>query len=228
MKGTFSSVFAAGAAGMWLLSGCAGIPKHEVHVSEALRAHPVESVLIFEPGLRKKIKRVAPEDLQEMDTEHRAASSQQILQILKRVIGSSLMVESAFIPDESARAWARKITDELSVERVPLSVEPMELPVESVLLVGLLRYGQIRDQVRVRALQFIPGTKTYKLGKERWQYICDLQILLVNPREGTVLLEVRHDARLSSPLDDPQLLEQVATEAAWAVLNAFPVPAQDP
>ena len=229
MRGTFSSVFAAGIIGLWFLgSGCAGILKHEVRLSEALRAHPVESVLIFEPSIRKKIRRISPEDLQEMDPERRAASAQQILKIFKRVISSSLTVESAFTPDEPAHAWARRIAAELSVERVPLAVEPVELPVESVLLVGILRYGQIRDQVRVRALPFIHGTKTYKLGKEKWQYICDLQVILVNPREGDVLLEVRHDARLSSPHNDPRLLEQVAAEAAWAILNTFPMPAISP
>ena len=227
MSLTLSRPLALVAAGLLLLaSGCAGLPKHEVNVSASLKAHPVQSVFIFDPGFPKKVSRLAAEDLPEMAPENQAASIQQVMTIIKGAIGSSLVVESSYTPDEDAQAWAQDISEDLAKGRVPLGVEPVKMPVESVLLLGLLQYGQKQIQIRVRPLPFLPFMKTYKVGKEKWEYTCDLQALLVNPREGTVLFDVRHDARTSSPRNDPRLLEQVATEAAWAVVNALPPPAE--
>ncbi len=205
-------------------AGCADLPKHEVSVSNSLRERPVRSVFIFEPGFPSKTKHFSDDDLAEMKPEHRMETSAQILSVVKEVIGASLLVDSYYTPDESAQAWADAITADLAKGRVPLSVEPYDVPVESVLLLGVLSYGRTLDQVQVRPLPFLPWTKTYRMGKEKWEHVCDLQAILVDPREGTVLLDVRHSARTSEPGKDPEITERMVRETAWALVNAFPIP----
>jgi len=206
------------------LAGCAGLPKHEVNVSGELRAHPVRSVFIFEPEFPQKIKRFSPDDLREMHPEHQPATARQLLSVLKAAIGSSLLVESSYTPDEHAQVWAKAITTDLAKGRVPLKVKPHDLPVESVLLLGVMRYGRELDQIQIKPLPFLPWVKTYAIGKVKWEYVCDLQAILVNPREGTVLFDVRHEARTASPNKDPQLMEQMAREVAGVLASAFPTP----
>ena len=103
-------------------------------------------------------------------------------------------------------------------ERVPLRVKPLDCPLESVLLVAVLGYGRENAQVSIKPLWF----RQFGIGRPKWHFACDLIAILVNPRDGSVLFDARHEACITSCSDDPKLLDRAAREASSAVASAFP------
>jgi hypothetical protein len=202
------------------VAGCADTPVRDIRVSTGLRANPVRSVYVFEPGFAGKVKRAWPDDLPEMLPASRAESASRIMSALKEAIGASLTVDSSYSPDEKARGWARDIAEELAKGRVPLNVKPLDLPVESALIVGVVAYGRQNVQISLQLLWF----KRKGLGKPKWNHTCDLVGLLVNPREGSVLLDARYETSFSTPEGDPQLVEKACRESSRAIAAAFPGP----
>ena len=207
-------------------AGCAGLPKHEVNVSTELRNRPVKSVFIFPPVFPEKVKRFTKADLKEMLPDNQAASADRILLALSDVVATSITVDSSYRPDQEARDWAAAIGLDLCKERIPLGVEPHPMPVESVLIVGAVKYGREIDQVQVKSI--FTGEKTYKVGDRKWNHVCDLQAVLVDPRTGHVLFDVRQESELNDPSDDPKFLDRAARQSAWTILSGFPVkPAEE-
>jgi len=212
---------ASAALAVAVVAGCAGLPKHEVNVSRELRDRPVKSVYIFPASFPKKTKRFTPTDFKEMLPENQADSAAHILRVLSDVIGTSITVDSSYRPDEDAMEWAEAIGLDLARERVPLGVEPHPMPVESALIVGAVKFGHEVDQIRLKSV--FTGNKTFKVGKRTWNHVSDLQAILVDPRTGRVLLDVRQEVNINDPSDDPQLPDRAAREAAWLILSGFPV-----
>ena len=148
-----------------LLHGCGAALKHEVNRSPYLREHPVSSVYVHQPAFKEKVKRFTPTDLAEMLPENQPATASRATTILKTVLSASVTVDSRFVPDEKFNAWASKIQKEVCIERIPFDVPPIDVPVESVLLWGVLNYGAELDQIIVHPLPFLPFMKQYKLNK---------------------------------------------------------------
>jgi hypothetical protein len=223
-----------------LLAGCASSPKHAVNVSPELRAHPVRRVYIFDPAFPNKVKRRLPDDFAEMAPENQPASAAIILSELATALmagkagqalpkpltalatlGASLTVDSTYFPPAGAREWAAGIAADLAKVRVPLGVEPQPVPVEAALIVGVPVYGTENSQFTVQILWLKPT----RLGSPKWEHVCDLQAILVDPRTGGILLDIRHETRLTSGSNDPATLLNATRETARAIADAFPAPA---
>ena len=200
------------------LAGCALLPKHEVNISPKLVEHPVHSLAIFDPWFPEKIKRASPQDLVEMLPEHQMDSAAGIRKVLTEVLGATVMVDTAYQPDRLAVEWSQRILADLAKGRVPLSVDPINLPVEAVLLIGAPTYGTEDIQLRMGFLWF----KNKPIGGEKFEYVCDLEALLVNPHDGSVLFDVRNEYRekVHGPAD-PQRLVDLTRSCAGDIARAL-------
>ncbi len=208
-----------------LAVGCALMPHHEVNISPKLVEHPVHSIVMFDPAFPEKVKRASPQDLVEMLPEHVAESATTIRTILTEVLGATVMVDAAYQPDRLALQWAAGILADLAKTRVPLSVDPVQIPAEAVLLVGVPTYGIEDMQMHGNILWF----KDFKIGPKKWQYTCDMEAILLDPRTGAVLFDVRnaYSEKAHGEPDRAVLLGLVRTcavEIARAFHTAPPAP----
>lgn len=200
------------------LAGCGLMPRHEVNISPKLIEHPVHSIVIFEPVFPDKIKRTSQDDLAEMLPERQAASAGDIRRILTEVLSTTVTVDAAFEPDRLAQQWATGILRDLGKGMVPLSVDPVNIAAEAVLLVGVPSYGTEDMQWHLNFLWF----KDRKLGRPKWEYTCDLQALLVDPRSGAVLFDVRNEYRERATGDlNPAVLAALTRTCAGDIARAF-------
>lgn len=208
---------------LWLLAaavltGCGLIPKHEVILSPKLTDHPVRGTVVFEPVFAEKVKRASPTDLAEMLPEHQTESGEAIRTIVSEVISVTVSVDAAYQPDRLAQKWAAGILADLSKGRVPLSVDPIDIPAETVLLLGVPAYGAEDMQWHLNVL----WSSNRPLGKPRWEYVCDLQALLVNPHDGSVLFDVRNECREKvAGVLDPARLVALTRSCAGEIANAY-------
>jgi len=204
------------------VAGCGLIPKHEVNLSPKLTEHPVGSTVIFDPVFAEKVKRNSPTDLSEMLPEHQLESADNIRKAVTAVISATVTVDTTYQPDRLAQQWAAGILADLGKGRVPLSVEPINIPAETVLLIGVPTYGTEDMQWHMNVLWF----KNTLLGSKKWEYVCDLQAILVNPHDGSVLFDVRNEYREKAHGDlDPAQLVALTRSCAGDIAAAFhPVP----
>jgi hypothetical protein len=205
------------------LYGCGAAMKHEVSVSPYLKQHPVSSVYVNKPAFKEKVKRFSPTDLAEMLPENQPATAAKVTAILKNVLSSSIAVDSQFVPDAKFEAWAAKIQQELCIERVPYNVPPLDVPLESVLLLGIMNYGTEVDQIIVHPLPFVPGMKQYKLNEAKWNYVADFIVILISPRDGKVLFDIREgERRDKTDMRNDSVLDELTRTCAWVITSAFP------
>jgi hypothetical protein len=204
------------------LTGCGLIPKHEVNLSPKLTEHPVASTVIFDPVFADKVKRRSPTDLAEMLPEHQQESADAIRKIVTAVVGTTVTVDTAYQPDRLAQEWAKGILGDLAKGRVPLNVDPINIPAETVLLLGAPTYGTEDMQWHMNILWF----KDMVVGPKKSEYVCDLQALLVNPHDGAVLFDVRNEYREKAVgAADPEHLLSLTRSCAGEIANAFHPPA---
>ncbi len=204
-----------------VLSGCAYTPKHEVDISAAMREAPVRQVHVLAPFFPKDVKRQDPKDFREMLPENQASSATTLQEALKRALGASVSIDSAWVPDAKTLAWAKAVSEELLIQRIPLGVASATIPVESVLITGVIAYGMEKDQMFIHFLPFLPGMKKRPIGELKWDHVCDLVCLLVRPADGTVLFSLRHEERSTTPYEDPELLKESVARAASAVRDIW-------
>lgn len=208
-----------------LLSGCAMMPKHRVDVSAALREKPVNEVYIFQPVFPDKVKRSRPNDLQKMLPENQAESAKILHQLLCANIADKLMIHFGYleyIGDESSVAWAEKIGEESARGCILLKTESYNLPVESVLIVGVVTYGY-------EDIQWILDTAFYglgpwRVGKPKWTHTCRLIALLVRPQDGKILMSVEHEESLTAEQKNPALLDEATQKTIKIIADAIPAP----
>ena len=203
------------------LSGCSGLQRHELEISEIMRTNQVREIHVMAPAFPPAIKRTDPADFSQMLPENRQASSETLRHLLEKALSASLNVDSSWIPGPREEEWARKIGEDLAIGRVPLGVPPMECPVESILLTGVMAYGTEKDQLVITPLPFLPSMKPRVIGKVRWDHVTDIEAMLVRPSDGKVLFTLRHDERFNTGYEDPALLEESASKAAAAVSDVF-------
>lgn len=203
------------------LSGCAFLPVNRVIISPELKKAPVKGVLVLEPGFGKKHRKYNfPGDLKEIEPANQKETANLLQPMLVEALeGVGLEVELPCVLNEDVRAWAKKIVTDLANNRVPLKVEPIDLSVESILLFGVVEYGQIMTQLHWKAFF---EKKYHVIGRMSWEHVCDIQAILVNPRTGTVLMDVRHRVAVEVYKEDPELLKQMAKEVMQVIANAFP------
>src|SRR5687768_1175638 len=118
-----------------LLAGCATQLKHEISVSRDLREVPVRSVFVFDPVFPEKVKRRNPEDLTHMSPDRQTVSGVRVRDAVLNALSASLTIDSSVVLDSAAREWAKQIGGNLARGRIPLVVDPIDLPVESVMIV---------------------------------------------------------------------------------------------
>ena len=206
-----------------VFSGCALLPTDHVRIHPEFKKNQVNSIYVVKPGFPKKLKRKWPTDLQEMLKGNQAKTGAYVQYLFEALLASNrfLVVEAAYLSEETRKA-AQDVANDLAVDRVPHSVKLPEVKEDAVLLVGIVEYGRYMTQWRVRMLPFLPWTKNHLLGKKKWQHICDLQVLLVNPRTGRILMDIRQEAKVLVYREDPKLLKQVVMEAVKKIVDAFP------
>lgn len=212
---------AALAAGL-VIAGCSLMPKHSVTTSQELREHPINQIYIFEPSVAEKIRRIHDEDYGEMQPQTRSDSASYIRRVLVATLSASLSVDSTWEPSHEAREWGRKISEGLSKENVPVSAPQVEAPFPAVLLVGVIAYGTELDQWQITPLPLFHSVKPWRIGKTRWDHMCDLETVLINPRTGKVLLEVRDRQHQEGPTQDQALLDAMTKKVAAVIAEAFP------
>lgn len=186
-----------------------------------MRKAPIRQVHVLAPFFPKDAKRQDPNDFREMLPENRASSATTLQEALKRALGASVSVDSAWVPDAKALAWAKAIGDDLVIQRIPLGVPSATIPVESVLITGVIAYGTEKDQMLIQFLPFLPGMKKHAIGEPKWDHICDLLCILVRPSDGAVLFNIRHEERSTTLFEDPGLLKESVTKAASAVRDVW-------
>lgn len=206
-----------------LLAGCAGQLKHEISVSRDLREVPVRSVFVFDPVFPDKIKRRNLEDLAHMLPDRQTATAGRVRDAIVKSLSASLTVESNVVLDAAARDWALQIGRDLCRGRVPLLVEPVNLPVESVLLIGLKRFGWENNQIQASFLWF--ETKK-KFGKPKYEHNVSIQVILVNPRTGAVLMDALDEQRklIREGTGSEDVLDEVLAGVVREVTGVFPEP----
>lgn len=201
-----------------VLAGCGLVPRHEVNISPKLAEHPVHSIVVFDPMFPEKIKRSSPDDLAEMQLDRQPESAATIRRLVTEVVGATVAVDAAYQPDRLAQQWATGILTDLSKGRVPLGVDPVNIPAEAVLLLGVPSWGTEDMQWHLNILWF----KGTKLGRPKWEYTCDMQALLINPRDGAVLFDVRNEYReRATGALDPAVLLNLTRTCAGDIARAF-------
>jgi len=216
-----ATTLSAAALSLLIFSGCAALPKHELEISEAMRARPVGQVFVMPPYFSRVIKRTDPGDYKQMLPENQDASSNALKKALESALTTSLTVDSAWVPGPTEAAWARKIGEDLAIGRVALGVPSATCPVESVLITGVVAYGTEKDQLVITPLPFLSGMKPKVIGSVRWDHVTDIEVMLVRPSDGKVLFTLRHDEKFNTGYEDSALLDESAARAAAAVAKVF-------
>lgn len=207
-----------------LLAGCAGQLKHEISVSRDLRDVPVRSVFVFDPAFPEKLKRRNPDDLIQMQPDRQPQTAGRVREAVVKALSASLTVESNITLDPAARDWALQIGRQLCKGRVPLVVDPIDLPVESVMLVGVKRFGWENTQLQMSFLWF---EKKKKFGPPKYEHNVSLQAILVNPRTGAVLMDALDEQRKvvhEGATGSEDVLDEVLAGVAREITGAFPEP----
>lgn len=204
-----------------LLSGCTALPKHDLDISDLMRARPVARVYVMPPYFADKITRSDPGDFRQMLPENQPASSEAVRKAIEKALSATLSVDSTWVPGATEAEWGRKIGNDLAIGRIALGVPSVTCPVESVLLTGIAAYGTEKDQLVIHPLPFLPFMKPRTIGKVRWDHVTDIQVMLVRPSDGRVLFTLRHDERFNTGYEDSALLDGAANRAAAAVADAF-------
>ncbi len=207
-----------------LLAGCATQLKHEISVSRDLREVPVRTVFVFDPVFPEKAKRRNPEDLQHMLPDRATANSVRIRDAVTKALSTSLTVDSTVVLDPAAREWAQRIGRDLSRGRVPLVVDPIDLPVESVMLIGVKKFGWENTQLQMTFLWF---EKRKKFGPPKYDHYVALQMILVNPRTGAVLMDALDEQRRTvreGAVGSDEVLDEVLAGVARELTGSFPEP----
>lgn len=204
-----------------IFSGCSFLRVNRVKVYSELKKNPVEQVLVLKPGFGKKPKKHSfPGDLWEIESDYQDVTGLLLQKALETALNNAgLQVELYFVPSEKIRVWAKKIATNVGKDMMPFRVEPMDLSAESVLLFGVIKYGRIMTQFRWKSFF---EKKWHVVGRLKWEHVCDIQAILVNPRTGKILMEVRHRVKIVAYKKDPELMKQVTTEVMQAIANAFP------
>ncbi len=204
-----------------LAAGCAQLPRHEVDISGQLREQPLKSVVLFPVVFPTDPKRNDPDDFPELNTENLKSSESAILQALTRAMGASIIVDSSVIPGREHLEWSEKIGNDLILGRVPLAVPPVDLEVEAVLLTAAIAYGSELNQYSYQLFPFLPRSKPRYFGKPRWDHACDLEILLVRPKDGHILCHVRHAERKTHEQRSAEILESLTAATAKVISTAL-------
>ncbi|MEK7477093.1 MAG: hypothetical protein AAB152_15820 [Candidatus Coatesbacteria bacterium] len=200
-----------------ILTGCASELKHEITISPKLRELPVHAVCVLEPGFPAKVKRKFADQYPEMTVERLAESGRAVLAACTGALSASLSADSVCGGSEEARGWAAEITADLVKGRVPLSVKPIALPVESVLLLGVQAYGTVNQQTQIGLLWLKP----WRIGQPTFDHQCLIQALLVKPQTGEVLFDALLEECETVPAPSAELLDQVARRVGRDLLEAF-------
>lgn len=206
-----------------LLAGCGGQLKREISVSQDLRDVPVRSVFVFDPVFPDKIKRRNADDLGHMLPDRQAVTADRVRTAIVKALSASLTVESNVTLDAAARDWALQIGRDLCRGRVPLVVDPVDLPVESVLLTGIKRFGWENNQLQASFLWF---EAKKKFGKPKYEHNVSLQTILVNPRTGAVLMDALDEQRqvVREGSGSDEVLDTVLAGVVAHVTGSFPEP----
>ncbi len=207
-----------------LLAGCAGQLTHEISVSKDLREVPVRTVFVFDPIFPDKVKRRNNDDLGHMLPDRQPVTGGRVRDAVVKALSASLTVESNVVLDPAARDWARQIGRELCKGRVPLVVDPIDLPVESVMIVGIKRFGWENNQPQVSFLWF---EAKKKFGKPKFEHNVSLQAILVNPRTGAVLMDALDEQRKTireGTSGSEEVLDEVLAGTAREITGIFPEP----
>jgi hypothetical protein len=107
---------------------------------------------------------------------------------------------------------------------VPLVVDPIDLPVESVLVVGVKRFGWENTQPQMSFLWF---EKKKKFGPPKYEHNVALQAILVNPRTGAVLMDALDEQRrvVREGADgSEEVLDDLLAGVAREITGVFPEP----
>jgi hypothetical protein len=163
------------------------------------------------------VKRRFPDQYPEMTAEREAESGRAVLAACTAALSASLTADAACGGSDEARAWGQEITAGLVRGRVPLSVKPMALPVESVLLVGVQAYGTVNRQTQIGLLWMKP----WRIGQPKVDHRCLLQALLVKPQTGEVLFDALLEECETAPAASTELLDQVTRRVGRDLLEAF-------
>lgn len=211
-----------------LLDGCALMPMHDVSVSKDLRENPVTTIFLATPQLNQRLKRRRPNwDFQEMLPENHVAVQAVVSNALSEAL-KSREVTVLTPPQPMTDKWLKKIGYELARGRTPLNVDPIPLDQEAVLIVGIKFYGTWDGQTQVQTL--FTGSKEFRFGRTHWYHECHLNMLLVQPKTGRVLMSVEHREQIKvvgtgkdpNAGKDPAVLDKVLRDSVQAFMNALP------
>ncbi|MDP3999364.1 MAG: hypothetical protein Q8P76_02070 [bacterium] len=213
-----------------LLSGCSLMPVHDVSVSKDLRESPVTTIFIATPQTNPKMKRQQPDwDFQEMLPGNLATVQETITNALADALKSKVTVLTPTNP--MTDAWLKKIGVELAKSRIPLNVDPLpsdQEAHEAVLIVGVRFYGTWDGQTKLQTI--FTGSKQFRFGKTHWYHECHLNMILVQPKTGHVLMAVEHreQIKLVGPGTDPRIgkdpavLDKVLRDTVQVLADALP------
>lgn len=200
-----------------VLAGCASAPRHEVTISPKLREFPVRSVCVFEPVVRTKIKRRMPADFAEMKPDRAAETATKVNGILTAALGASLSVDSSCTMGEAAREWAEAIGQKLAEGRIPLHVDPIQLPVESVLVYAVHTYGAENQQTQITPLFMKP----IPIGKPKYLHWSQVVAVLVKPQTGDILFDIQQGEAEERTELSLELLDELTRKVSAVLLEAF-------
>ncbi len=202
------------------LAGCGDAVRHEVTVSDTLRKIPVHSVIVLEPFIARKVKRTRKEDYFHMKPDRAAATVDRVRAGLTASFSASLSVDTAYIPDEATRAWAAEIGEDLSRSRIPISVEPHPLATEAVVLTGIQIFGWEHVEFQAQFLWFARKS----IGAPKVTHAVKLQVILIDPRNGAVLMDALEGQEETASDGDEELLDRLIRRVTDAIVGACPVP----
>lgn len=215
-----------------LLDGCALMPVHDVSVSKDLKENPVTTIFVATPQLNPRLKRRRPNwDFQEMLPENHAAVQELVSDAVVNALKDKVTVLKPLRP--MSDKWLKKIGYELARGRTPLNVEPLPVDYENmdaVLIVGVKFYGTWDGQTQIQTI--VTGSKEFRFGKTHWHHECHLNMLLVRPKTGEVLMAVEHreQVKVVGPGTDPRtgkdpaVLNKVLRDAVKVFMDALPAP----
>jgi hypothetical protein len=208
------------------LNGCAFMPVHSVNVSEELQKNPVRNIIVFSPQFPDKLPNSnedipRPESYREMLPENQAISKEHILMNLRKSAKTTLNLIFDFESKNlEIEKWAAAISKKLAKGITPLKVDSTDLNVEAVLLIGVVSYGYVDEQFMWRSI----FSKPKRLGKPKWVHVCHLNVMLIRPRDGKILMTVEHKEKISSTERNPKFLEEVTQKTFAVIADAFPSP----
>ena len=203
-----------------MVAGCGDNVKHEFTVNPELRKAPIRSLIVLDPVVSRKVKRVRPDDFFHMKPDRVAVTSQRVRDALIAGFSASLTVDTTFVPDEATRAWAAEIGDDLARGRVPLAVEPHPLAAEAVLLTGIQLFGWEHVEIQWQVLWFTRRS----IGPPKVLHNAKIQVILVNPRTGEVLMDGLEGQEETTHEESEELLDRLARQVTDEIVGACPIP----